>query len=74
MVERFKLKNVYQAVVVYEYLKYMGNEFLLMNDLDGNMELTALANVGAEYFERFFNNTTEFLKTNIFAGTFEGVM
>ena len=52
----------------------MGSDFLIMNDLDGNMEMTALTNVSAEYFERLFNQAVEFFRKNIFAMTFEGLM
>ena len=52
----------------------MGSEFLIMSDLDGNMEITALTNVSAEYFERLFNLSVQFFRKNIFAKSFEGIM
>lgn len=37
-----------------------------MDTLEGNMEITAMTAIFAEYYEEYFNKTTEFFQENIF--------
>lgn len=45
MTARFKLKSNFQTIALYKYLKYLGIEFLEMKDLNGTIEIAALANL-----------------------------
>ena len=71
IVKRFKLKSNNQAIVIYEYIKYMGNEFLTMESIGGNMEITAFSNIFAEYYKIYFENAVDFVNKEVVSEGFK---
>lgn len=63
--KRFNLDNDQQAAAIYLYLKYIGEEFLVMKDLEGTMEKTALYNFFSEHYEQYLDNAIQFMQENI---------
>ena len=62
LVSRFGLKNIRQAVVLYEYLKYLGDEFITSKQYGGNIEIATLTALYTEYAKNLFIDVTEFFK------------
>jgi len=54
LTERFKLKNEKQTEGLYLYLKYLGEEFVPMSDVEGKMEMAGLSSFFSEYLKLYF--------------------
>lgn len=62
LIERFGLKDSKQALVLYEYLKYLGDEFLPSKAYNGSIEITTFSALYAEYSKKLFLDIVQFFR------------
>lgn len=71
LVSRFKLKDNHQALAIYKYLVYIGEELVPMSDVEGTMEKAGMGSFFGEYAELYTKQGVEFIHKEIFGLSFK---